>query len=269
VLRGATALGAAVVAVVLVLSGCSAPTPAAAPEPITTTAIDPTPTMDPTPTPSPTLTAEPTTPPTTTRPPSKPTTTRPATTTRSTPQWTYAPSGGPTAGTGTVWHYRIAVETGVAVGIGDLTAVVNATLDDPRSWTAGGTIQFQQVGPSDGAQFTVWLANPSTAYSMCIAGGIDIRVGGVPYTSCRVGSNVVLNSSRYLNGVPSYGAPLSAYRQYMVNHEVGHRLGFGHVLCPAAGKPAPVMEQQTLGLQGCVANSWPYINGALYSGPAA
>jgi len=156
-------------------------------------------------------------------------------------------------------------ENGVPVTIGDLTTVVNSTLDDPKSWIAGG-IQFQQVGSGDSAQFTVWLASPSTAYSMCINGGIDIRVGGVPYTSCRVGNNVVLNSSRYLNAVSGYA--LDPYRQYMVNHEVGHRLGHGHELCPGAGQKAPVMQQQTLGLKGCVAYSWPYLDGVRYAGPA-
>ncbi len=111
---------------------------------------------------------------------------------------------------------------------------------------------------------TVWLATPATAAAMCLAAGVDIGKNGVPCTSCRAGDNVVLNSDRYLHPVPGYGAPLTTYRNYMINHGVGHRLGHSHVSCPGAGQLAPVMQQQTLGLQGCIANGWPYVNGLLY-----
>ena len=37
----------------------------------------------------------------------------------------------------------------------------------------------------------------------------------------------------------------------MVNHEVGHTFGHGHVGCPAGGEPAPVMMQQTEGVAPC------------------
>jgi len=68
----------------------------------------------------------------------------------------------------------------------------------------------------------------------------------------------VLNLARWVTGAPSYAGRLTEYRQYLVNHEVGHTLGRGHERCPGPGRPAPVMLQQTKGLAGCARNTWPY-----------
>jgi hypothetical protein len=156
-------------------------------------------------------------------------------------------------------RYRVEVEKdikGVAPAV--FAQAVGATLADPRGWTAGGHWRFQQVGPSQHPDFTIYLATPDTRDDLCD----DVPDG---YTSCRNGANVVLNVARWVKGVPFIGLP--TYRQYMVNHEVGHKLGNGHQLCPAPGKPAPVMQQQTLGLHGCKPNPWPYPNGhRLYAG---
>jgi hypothetical protein len=184
-------------------------------------------------------------------------------------QWLYPDSTGPVLGlSGPLLRFRIAVEQGLSVPVPEFTAVVDSTLGDGRSWIAGGDVRLQRVSALTMYDFSIFLATPDTAYRMCLAGGSDIRVGGVPYTSCRAGDNVIINAARYQGGVPDYGAPLEDYQRYVVNHEVGHRLGHGHVLCTGPGQPAPVMQQQTMGLQGCVANSWPYINGKLHTGPA-
>ncbi|MGW0433821.1 DUF3152 domain-containing protein [Micromonospora sp. NPDC003197] len=161
---------------------------------------------------------------------------------------------------GRVMRFQVAVEEGV-VGIDpqQFAAEVLATLGDSRGWTAGGQFRFQRVGPGEQRDFTVYLATPATRDALC-GDGYD------RYTSCRNGARVVLNVARWANGVPHYGADLIAYRAYLVNHEVGHRLGHGHELCPGKGRPAPVMQQQTLGLHGCVANPWVYLGGHRHAG---
>ena len=69
----------------------------------------------------------------------------------------------------------------------------------------------------------------------------------------------MLNAERWSGGAESWGTDIDGYRGYLVNHEFGHFLGLSHTPCPAAGSPAPVMLQQTKGLDGCAANAWPTV----------
>jgi hypothetical protein len=160
---------------------------------------------------------------------------------------------------GTLLRYRVEVETDIwYLDIPGFADEVTQTLADPRGWTAGGQWRFQRVGADGYTDFTIYLVTPGTRDAMCH----DNPDG---YTSCRYEDSVVLNVSRWVHSAPSF-SDLAQYRQYMVNHEVGHRLGDGHELCPGPGQPAPTMQQQTLGLHGCIPNAWPYLNGTRYNG---
>ncbi len=177
---------------------------------------------------------------------------------------------GPVLGTGgRLRTYRVAVEDGSGENPADVAETVDRTLGDPLSWPGDGSLRLQRVAGD--ADFTIHLATRDTAYRMCLAGGTDIRMGGVPYTSCRTGGHVIVNLDRWRLSAAPYvdaGVPLATYRQYVINHETGHELGHGHEGCPAPGQPAPVMVQQTITLRGCVPAPWPLRDGRRYVGPA-
>ena len=75
--------------------------------------------------------------------------------------------------------------------------------------------------------------------------------------SCCQGRKVVINVLRWKAAVEHWTGSAASYRQMLINHEFGHRIGKGHENCSGQRELAPVMQQQTYGLQGCRANSWP------------
>jgi hypothetical protein len=165
---------------------------------------------------------------------------------------------------GQLLRFKVAVEKGTGVTPGEFAGRVEGILGDGRSWIGGGDVRFQRVaGSAGGGDFTVFLATPVTSEQMCREDGLTTD----RFTNCRLTSGkVVINLARWLTAVPNYGAPLETYQAYAIDHEVGHQLGHGHEACPGPGRLAPVMQQQTLGLRRCVANAWPFVDGARYAG---
>jgi hypothetical protein len=186
-------------------------------------------------------------------------------------RFAYATRPGPVLGSGgELRRFRVAVEQGSGEDVAPFAEQVQATLGDRRSWVGGGTVRLQLVSGFEPADFTVYLATRDTAGRMCRRGGTDIRISGVPYTSCRAVGKVIVNLDRWrLSAKPYLSAkvPLATYRAYVINHEVGHELGHHHEGCPRAGGPAPVMVQQTLTTRGCVPYAWPRRGDGFLSGP--
>jgi hypothetical protein len=170
------------------------------------------------------------------------------------------PGSSPAVGTRRLYRYSIEVENGVkGVNLANFQKMVGQVLGDPRSWSGHG-VKLQRVdsGPID---FRVSLTSSTTVRQLC---GYTIHVE----TSCFIGDRVVFNDSRWVRGSTAYIGDLASYREYMINHEVGHALGHEHAHECLPGGLAPVMMQQTFGLRSaatgkmCEANQWPYPPGA-------
>lgn len=167
-------------------------------------------------------------------------------------------------GRGQLLRVRVDVEKGLPLDSRLFADAVFTTLNDKRSWAHDGTRTFERVS-SGHADIVITLASPGTTAKVCAKSGLDTTVDNV---SCDAASTprTMINAFRWAQGSTTYGpARMLAYRQMLINHEVGHRLGYNHVLCPKNGALAPVMMQQTkfLSIDGrtCKPNAWPYPRG--------
>lgn len=167
-----------------------------------------------------------------------------------TPAWLSAQGGQSESSTAREIAYMIAPKGNITASFDEFASQVNQTLNSPQGWSRLG-IRFVRV--ESGGQFTVWLSEASQVPSFSPS-GCDAIV------SCRVGNNVIINETRWLNGSDAWngaGGSLRDYRHMVVNHETGHWLGHGHEYCAGPGQSAAVMQQQTLDMQGCKPNAWP------------
>ena len=146
--------------------------------------------------------------------------------------------------------YVLQVEDTTEVDADEAARAVQATFDDERGWAGYGKRNFQLVTDPEQAELTIYITSPDTSNELCQP--LDVA----SKWNCRVEDRVVLNSDRWKYMTPTYD-DLGVYRSYLVNHEVGHFLGQGHVGCPKEGAVAPVMMQQSIELDGCVPNAWP------------
>ncbi|MER5947052.1 DUF3152 domain-containing protein [Streptomyces sp. NPDC001904] len=170
-------------------------------------------------------------------------------------------------GRGQKFRYRVDVEKGLGLDGALFAKAVQKTLNDKRSWAHDNARTFERIS-SGKPDFVITLASPGTTADWCAKSGLDTTEDNVSCDSAAT-ERVMINAYRWAQGSKTYdhvlhGSAIHPYRQMLINHEVGHRLGYNHVTCSQDGALAPVMQQQTkfLTFDGitCKPNPWAYPN---------
>ena len=161
-----------------------------------------------------------------------------------------------------LFNISIQVEFGLNLNPNCLAEMITGILNDPRGWATVENQSFQIVG-KEYADLNIVFAKPETVDELCY----PLQTNGI--YSCRNEKNVVINMFRWVSGAKDFDKDLSTYRIYLINHEVGHYLGWGHSDCPSENALAPVMMQQSKTTDGCIPNGWPIYERVklLYSSP--
>ena len=135
---------------------------------------------------------------------------------------------------------------------------VKKTLTDPEGWRKVANVKFNVVKPEiylkskSKHKIPIRLSRNKTISEEC-GFGLNEKLSCCDMLSKRVW----LNYDRWKNGAKASKLPLGKYRDYMINHEVGHALGRLHAVCPCVGCPAPIMMQHTITIGQCVPNNKP------------
>ncbi|OBH92371.1 hypothetical protein A5678_09515 [Mycobacterium sp. E2733] len=166
--------------------------------------------------------------------------------------WHVVPGTTPQTGQGTVrvFRYTVEVEDGIdptMIGGDEAFAeMVDQTLANPKGWTHNPQFAFVRVDGGTKPDFRISLVSPVTVREGC---GYEFRLE----TSCYNPSfgkdrqsRVFINEARWVRGAVPFEGDIGSYRQYVINHEVGHAIGYvRHEPCEQQGALAPVMMQQT------------------------
>ncbi len=186
-------------------------------------------------------------------------------------------------GSAKTFTYTVEIENGVDTssfgGDEGFARMVTETLSNPKSWIHNPQFAFQRIDTvADGAEpdFRVSLTSPMTVREGC---GYEIEIE----TSCYnpvygpdAEPRVFLNLARWVRGAVPFQGDVGSYRQYLINHEIGHAIGYNaHEPCDKNGALAPIMMQQTFSTSDndaarfdpgsvkpdgktCRFNPWPY-----------
>ena len=147
-------------------------------------------------------------------------------------------------------NYAVKIEPSLGLDPLCIKNLLFLILNNDTGWTNITEKQFQLTSVEE-SDYVYIFASPEKTDELCA----PIETNSI--YSCRKEQNIVLNFFRWKNGAEDFKNDMETYRIYLINHETGHILGWGHVGCPKEGAIAPVMMQQSKGTEGCIPYGWP------------
>ena len=147
-------------------------------------------------------------------------------------------------------NYAVKIEPSLGLDPMCIKNLLFLILNNDTGWTNVTEKQFQLTSVEE-SDYVYIFASPEKTDELCA----PIETNSI--YSCRKDQDVVLNFFRWQNGAVDFKNDMETYRIYLINHETGHILGWGHVGCPKEGAIAPVMMQQSKGTEGCIPYGWP------------
>lgn len=148
------------------------------------------------------------------------------------------------------FNYGIRIEPSLGLDPLCIKNLLFLILNNDLGWKNVANKSFQLTSAED-SDYIYIFASPDKTDELCA----PIETNSI--YSCRNENNIVLNFFRWQEGAVDFKNDMETYRIYLINHETGHILGWGHVGCPKEGAVAPVMMQQSKGTDGCVPYGWP------------
>jgi hypothetical protein len=160
-----------------------------------------------------------------------------------------------------VWYVATKVDNDIPISDESFHKKVVQTLSKPRGWQSIDNIEFRFVSWNtlnhikSRNKIPVRLSANETIVKEC--GFKELE-----RLSCcnTITKQVWLNYYRWKNGAKPSKLTLDRYRNYMINHEIGHALGRLHAKCPCEGCSAPIMMQHTITIGKCKPNDKPLAN---------